>query len=330
MFKRLLLTVIFGLVIFLPVVSAQENFAQSLGGPTVDEGVLHDRRYMRVEGGLNVYDEPNGNVIRTLSPGYVFLTTKRDNGGWSEINAGEYVRTSEITNTNGGISRFAGVFLPGGLPHPIGWALQSSWTVSAPGVEPVKNVGTRIKKYDRLNIYSTADANGVLYYQIGPDQWITQFLVGKVQPLGGVPEGVDTGLWIGVDLYEQVLTVYEGATPIFATLVSSGLERWQTREGLFHIYFRTGREDMSWGEVGDDYYLLEEVPWTMFFDEANALHGAYWHDGLGYRRSHGCVNLSISDAKWLFEKVAGFMGPDAHNSATGPAVYVYSTGSYNR
>lgn len=330
MSKRFILLMILGLMALLPSVSAQENFAQSLGSPTVDEGLLHDRRYMRVENGADVYDAPNGNVVRTLSPGFVFLTTRRDNGGWSEINTGEYVRTSMLTNVNGGISRFAGVFLPGGLPHPIGWALQSTWTVNAPGVEPVKNVGTRINKYDRLNLYGTADANGVMYYQIGPDQWISQFLVGKVQPLGGVPEGVDTGLWIGVDLYEQVLIAYEGSTPIFATLISSGLERWQTREGLFHIYFRTGREDMSWGEVGDDYYLLEEVPWTMFFDEANALHGAYWHNGLGYRRSHGCVNMSITDAKWLFDKVASFMGPDAHPSATGPAVYVYSTGTYNR
>jgi lipoprotein-anchoring transpeptidase ErfK/SrfK len=170
----------------------------------------------------------------------------------------------------------------------------------------------------------------VLFYQVGPDQWVSQFLVGKVQPLGEVPGGVDTGLWIGVDLYEQVLTVYEGNNPIFATLISSGLQRWQTREGLFHIYYRAGREDMSWGDVGDDYYLLEEVPWTMFFDEANALHGAYWHDGLGYRRSHGCVNMSITDANWLFNKVAEFMGPGANPAATGPAVYVYSTGVYNR
>jgi len=55
---------------------------------------------------------------------------------------------------------------------------------------------------------------------------------------------------------------------------------------------------VSWGTVGEDFYSLEEVPWTMFFDEGRALHGAYWHDSFGYRRSHSCVNLSITDAKW--------------------------------
>ena len=101
MFKRLIFTLILGLVAFLPVIAQDAppaNFAQSLGSPAVDEGVLNDRRYMRVEGGADVFDAPNGNVVRTLSPGYVFLTTRRDNGGWSEINTGEYVRTSALTN----------------------------------------------------------------------------------------------------------------------------------------------------------------------------------------------------------------------------------------
>jgi lipoprotein-anchoring transpeptidase ErfK/SrfK len=50
-----------------------------------------------------------------------------------------------------------------------------------------------------------------------------------------------------------------------------------------------------------DAYYLEDVPWTMYFDEARALHGAYWHNGYGYPRSHGCVNLSPGDARWLYE-----------------------------
>ncbi|MCS6911273.1 MAG: L,D-transpeptidase, partial [Anaerolineales bacterium] len=33
-------------------------------------------------------------------------------------------------------------------------------------------------------------------------------------------------------------------------------------------------------------------------------HGQYWHDGLGYKRSHGCVNLSPLDARWLYNWAA--------------------------
>ena len=43
------------------------------------------------------------------------------------------------------------------------------------------------------------------------------------------------------------------------------------------------------------------MPWTMYFHEDFALHGAYWHDGFGRARSHGCVNLAPADAKTLYE-----------------------------
>ena len=50
-----------------------------------------------------------------------------------------------------------------------------------------------------------------------------------------------------------------------------------------------------------DYYYLEDVPWTMYFDQARALHGAYWRSWWGMPGTHGCVNLSIGDSNWLFQ-----------------------------
>jgi lipoprotein-anchoring transpeptidase ErfK/SrfK len=38
----------------------------------------------------------------------------------------------------------------------------------------------------------------------------------------------------------------------------------------------------------------------MYFDGARALHAAYWRTRFGYPQSHGCVNLSMGDAHWLF------------------------------
>jgi lipoprotein-anchoring transpeptidase ErfK/SrfK len=52
-----------------------------------------------------------------------------------------------------------------------------------------------------------------------------------------------------------------------------------------------------------DFYSLEDVPWIMYYDDARALHGAYWHNNFGYQQSHGCVNLAPADAQWLFEWV---------------------------
>ncbi len=47
-------------------------------------------------------------------------------------------------------------------------------------------------------------------------------------------------------------------------------------------------------------YYIEDVPWTMYFDGPRALHGAFWRTRFGYPQSHGCVNLSVGDAHWLF------------------------------
>jgi lipoprotein-anchoring transpeptidase ErfK/SrfK len=54
------------------------------------------------------------------------------------------------------------------------------------------------------------------------------------------------------------------------------------------------------GEDPDGAYEMREVPWVQYFSEGYALHGAYWHDAFGQPRSHGCINLSPKDARWLF------------------------------
>jgi len=64
----------------------------------------------------------------------------------------------------------------------------------------------------------------------------------------------------------------------------------------------------------------------MYFDNDISLHGTYWHDGFGYRHSHGCVNLSISDAHYLFNWTTD-VEPDEDGDIL-TYVYVYSSGEY--
>ena len=54
-------------------------------------------------------------------------------------------------------------------------------------------------------------------------------------------------------------------------------------------------------EEGGRLYSLHDVPWAQFFFENFGLHGVYWHDRFGNRRSHGCVNLAPIDARWIFD-----------------------------
>ena len=337
---------ILALLVLIPAVAAQDSIADS--GATyglseteilayekpdfeqlfVDSKLLHDRNYVRVTDEVTIHDAPNGNVIRTLDAGFNFFTALGDQDGWTEINRGEWVRSDLLKNSNYVVSRFTGVFLPEApLQYPIAWMLTNAYASSYPG-GPALESNELFYRYTLIHLFDVVELDGWRWYQVGPDQWVEQRHVAKYIPVER-PETVDTERWVSIDLYEQVLTVHEGEQPIFVTLISTGLPRWPTYEGTFNIYYRKTREQMSWGTPGDDFYLLEEVPWTMYFDEGRALHGAYWHDGLGYRRSHGCVNLSITDAHWLYRWVAqDFETLESPNVETGPAVYVYSSGEY--
>jgi hypothetical protein len=288
-----------------------------------DGNLIQDRVYNRVNTAIEIFDAPNGAVLGTLASGFNFVTSLRVQDGWTEVNPGQWVRAENLGRAT--VSLFGGVLLTEPLPYPMAWALVNILPSRTPGVEPIEE-DPHILRYTRLNLYDSEEIEGWRWYQVGPQQWVHQTTVGKVLPVEH-PAAIDTYRWISVDLYEQIAIAYEGNTPVFTTLVASGLAEWPTNEGLFHIYARYERTTMSGAEGKPDFYYLEEVPWTMYFDEDIALHGTYWHDGFGYRHSHGCVNLSITDAHWLYNWTAQ-QDDWTIERDLGTAVYVYSSGQY--
>jgi LysM repeat protein len=102
--------------------------------------------------------------------------------------------------------------------------------------------------------------------------------------------------WIDVNITTQTLTAYAGQTPVFTARVSTGIWRYPTVVGTFQVYVKYLSTHMS-----GPGYSLPNVPYTMYFYRGYALHGTYWHSNFGTPMSHGCVNLSIPDAKWLYE-----------------------------
>jgi hypothetical protein len=289
-----------------------------------NEELLYDRVYKRYNAAAQLFDAPGGQPVATLDAGFNFATVHAIEGDWAMVNDSQWVSTSLLQDAQP--SRYAGVMLDGEpLPYPFAWVLVHTRASQQPGVEPLETDPLYLR-YQLVNLYSSVQVGDWRWYQVGVDQWIVQTQVAKFLPVER-PADVDTERWVSVDLYEQVAIAYEGETPVFATLVSSGLAAWPTNEGLFNVYIRYPRTIMSGAEGQEDFYFLEEVPWTMYFDGDIALHGAYWHDGFGYRRSHGCVNLSITDAAWLYN----WSSPEFDftvDEDLGPAVYVYSSGSY--
>ncbi len=110
--------------------------------------------------------------------------------------------------------------------------------------------------------------------------------------------------WVHVDLSDQSLVVYRGARPVYATLVSTGLDEHATPTGTFEIHKKSVTDTMAnlGPDAGDDSYRIQDVPWTQYFEGSFALHTAFWHTRFGLQRSHGCVNLSPTDAHRVFQE----------------------------
>ena len=113
------------------------------------------------------------------------------------------------------------------------------------------------------------------------------------------PPGTGSGeKWFDVDLDEQVLVAYEGPRAVYATLVSTGKSTRRTPAAVARVISKL--ESASMVSEKRDIYSVADVPWTMYYDHNFALHTAYWHDGFGDQRSHGCINLAPRDARLLY------------------------------
>jgi LysM repeat protein len=125
---------------------------------------------------------------------------------------------------------------------------------------------------------------------IGPDDY----------PL--YPEIPTSGKWISVDLDHQRTFAWEGDKLIKSFYISSGKARTPTVTGVFRIWGKIAAQRMEGGSrAAGDYYNLPNVQWVQYFYQDYSFHGTYWHNNFGTPMSHGCVNMTNADAKWLYE-----------------------------
>jgi len=115
---------------------------------------------------------------------------------------------------------------------------------------------------------------------------------------------------IEADLDYQTLSCYEGNTEVFFCRISSGLkydfetggisDKLATPVGNLLTHWKIFSLNMTAGTFQSG-YSTPAVPWsTMISGEGIAIHGAFWHNAFGEKRSHGCINVTPEDAKWIF------------------------------
>jgi lipoprotein-anchoring transpeptidase ErfK/SrfK len=138
------------------------------------------------------------------------------------------------------------------------------------------------------------------FARIGEGEWIARSEL-RIAAQASRPDGVAADArWIDVDLDEQVMVTYQGDTPVYATLVSSG-RRNGTPTGIYRIASKIATKTMDDGGESAGRWKHRDVPFVMHFRKRYALHAAYWHDRFGNQRSVGCVNLAPEDARHLYE-----------------------------
>ncbi|MFQ5942115.1 MAG: L,D-transpeptidase family protein [Anaerolineales bacterium] len=109
---------------------------------------------------------------------------------------------------------------------------------------------------------------------------------------------------IKVDLANQWVSLFEGDTMVFSTKVSTGRKFGQdyywTPEGNFETFRKRPSRHMARGNRATG-YDVPGVPWVSYIDEEGvSFHGTYWHNDYGTPRSHGCINMTVDAAKWLY------------------------------
>ncbi len=169
-----------------------------------------------------------------------------------------------------------------------------------------------------------ASADGTRYRTTKePGVFVAEKDVVIVSPIGEPPSKLDRSgraTWVEVSTVGGWLVAFEDKRPVYATLISAGRARMlddknmapisATPNGTFTILSKLATTTMRSESRPDSVHA--EVMFTQVFHEGFALHGAYWHDDFGDRKSAGCVNLSPIDAKWLFDWSEPAVPPDWH------------------
>ena len=124
--------------------------------------------------------------------------------------------------------------------------------------------------------------------------------------VGTLGPGPQQGAWkeIVVSLSQQAMWAYEGGELVRSSYVSTGtaeVVETETPIGYWSILTKYDIQDMQ-GTINGESYFVPDVPDIMYFDNlGNALHGTYWHSNFGTPMSHGCVNLPLEVAAWMFD-----------------------------
>ncbi|HEX3598294.1 MAG TPA: L,D-transpeptidase [Polyangiaceae bacterium] len=278
--------------------------------PVVRAGHLTPDEYFKVMADeTKVYrtaDDVRAEVVDKLVSTKVMLVGE----GALQIDETPYLKTDHGLIEAGALAKFwpsdfAGVKVSGERTLPFAWVFFERGA-RRPPVYPTPDAEAKpVRDAARREIVPLLEeTNG--FVRIGDAQWIERRHL-RVAAVTAPPPGLSPDAqWIDVDLDEQVLVAYEGTTPVFATMVSTGGRKNPTPPATYRVRAKAATTTMAGDAKIPNRYEVSAVPWAVRFADGFFIHGVYWHDGFGGARSHGCVNVSPRDAAYIFD----WIGPE--------------------
>ena len=259
--------------------------------------------------------------------------------------------TSKVKPDSG--PTFHGVVINDERPLPFAW-------IKRHDAKRYKVDGDKVRSYKKRATYRelvhlTGKKQFIdkrLYYEMEGGKWVRSRDIAIATAPEEMPKAAKEGKkWIDISIRQQVLTLWEGTKPVYATLVSTGQDMLgdpkttkSTVLGTFRIQSKhvttamdsnegltRDSNDPEYGKSkrrGQGTFLLQHVPWVQYFKGSYALHATYWHDVFGTARSHGCVNLAPIDAHriffWTHPNVPkGWHGVYSEKEDDGTIVYIH-------
>ncbi len=158
------------------------------------------------------------------------------------------------------------------------------------------------------------DSNGKTWYKIPDDKWDFEYYVDathlhlitaeEISPLSVNVAPSDKR--IEILLKEQAVVAYEKDQPVFLARTATGARfidgDYRTAPGDYITNRKRPSRHMAAGDpAAANSYDLPGIPWISYLTEKGvSFHGTYWHNDFGKPRSHGCINLTPDDARWIY------------------------------
>lgn len=160
-------------------------------------------------------------------------------------------------------------------------------TADARIVDAVSRVSTTVDSATGAVVGAAGDFDG---------DGTNEIVTAETRPLFG--ESV-SGKRIVVDISEQRLYAYENGLLDDSFLVSTARAPYVTPLGDHVVLAKIPLVHYAGGS-GAEAYDLGWIPYNLRFVEHIYIHYAPWNHNFGHTLSHGCVNVSLEDIKWIY------------------------------